>query len=68
MGTLSMSERERRRLEVLSRVRDDEITLAKAAELMHLSYRQAKRVYGRYKEPGCGGESPTTRPRRSGGS
>ena len=52
MEALRMSVKERRRLEVVSRVRDGEITLVKAAELMGLCYRQARRVYGRYRANG----------------
>jgi hypothetical protein len=52
METLTMSRGERKRLEVFSRVKRAEITLAKAAELVGLSYRQAKRAYGRYREEG----------------
>ena len=48
METLTMSRRERKRLEIFSRVERGEITLAKAAELAGLSYRQAKRVNARY--------------------
>lgn len=48
METLKMSEKERRRLEVMSRVRGGELKLVKAAELLGLSYRQGKRVYQRY--------------------
>ena len=55
MGTLLMSIRERDRLEVLGRVRRGELTLLKASELLGLSYRQAKRVYGRYREQGAAG-------------
>lgn len=43
METISMSRRERHRLEVFSRVRRGEITLVKASALLELSYRQAKR-------------------------
>jgi len=50
METLMMSRKERRRLELCGRVKRGELTLAKAAELAHLSYRQAKRVYRRYRE------------------
>jgi hypothetical protein len=46
MEALAMSNRERRRLELFSRVREGELTLVKASELLGLSYRQAKRVYG----------------------
>ena len=52
METISMSQRERHRLEAFSRVRRGEITLAKASELLGLSYRQAKRCFGRYREEG----------------
>ncbi len=50
METLTMSRQERRRLELCGRVKRGELTLAKAAELAGLSYRQAKRVYRRYRE------------------
>jgi hypothetical protein len=52
METISMSRKERRRLEVLSRVKSGRLTLVKAAELLELSYRQAKRVFARYRELG----------------
>ena len=52
METISMSQRERHRLEVFSRVRRGEITLVKASELLELSYRQAKRCFGRYRQEG----------------
>ena len=48
METLAMSKKERRRLELFSQVRKGEVTLVKASELLGLSYRQAKRPYGRY--------------------
>ena len=50
METLTMSRKERKRLELLSRVKRKELTLVKAAELAGLSYRQAKRIYRRYRE------------------
>ena len=50
-----MSWRERHRLEVFSRVRRGEITLVKASELLALSYRQAKRCFGRYRKEGVKG-------------
>ena len=55
METISMSRRERHRLEAFSRVRRGEITLVKASELLGLSYRQAKRCFGRYREEGAKG-------------
>lgn len=52
MERLEMSQQERRRLEVLSRVKRGTLSLVKAAELLHVSYRQAKRVYRRYRRQG----------------
>jgi len=52
MERLEMSKKERQRLEVLSRVKRGELSLGKAAALLHLSYRHAKRVFGRYREKG----------------
>jgi transposase len=50
--TLRMSMKERVRLEVLSRVVRREISVGKAAGLMGLSERQARRVWRRYKAEG----------------
>jgi len=55
METIMMSRLERRRLEIFGRVRRGELSLAKAAELAGLSYRQAKRVYARYRAEGNSG-------------
>lgn len=52
MERLEMSHKERQRLEVLSRVKRGDVSLAKAAELLQLSYRQAKRVYRRFRREG----------------
>jgi transposase len=52
MEPLQMSARERDRIEVLSRVKRGELSLRQAGELLHLSYRQAKRVYRRYRREG----------------
>jgi transposase len=52
METISMSQRERHRLEAFARVRRGEIRLVKASELLGLSYRQAKRCFARYQEEG----------------
>ena len=52
MEALAMSKKERRRLELFSRVREGAMTLVKASELLPLSYRQAKRSYGRYRSEG----------------
>lgn len=50
-----MSGKERRRLEVLSRVVGQELKLAKAAELLGVSGRQAKRILARYRASGDAG-------------
>lgn len=55
MERLSMNGKERRRLAVLSRVAAGELTLRKGAEVLGLSYRQAKRVYARYRVEGDSG-------------
>ena len=47
-----MSDKELDRGEVLSRVARDEIGLGKAGELLAVSYRQAKRLWKRYREGG----------------
>src|SRR6266542_3834334 len=47
-----MSERELRRVEVLSRVKEGELKLVDAAELMGVGYRQAKRLWKRYRKEG----------------
>jgi transposase len=50
-----MSMKERVRLEVFSRVKRGEISVAKAAELVGLSLRQARRVWKRYVRDGDAG-------------
>jgi transposase len=55
MGLLTMSRRERSRLECVWQVKAGRMTLVKAAELMGISYRQAKRVQARYVEQGDAG-------------
>ena len=55
MGTLAMNRKERARVEVMSRVRDGQVTLAAAAAQLGLSYRQAKRVKARYAAGGDAG-------------
>ncbi len=47
-----MSAQERRRLELMGRTKRKEITLAKAAELMGVSYRQGKRIWKRFQKEG----------------
>src|SRR3954447_12233956 len=50
MGALAMSRKERARLEVMARVRDGQLTVAKAAGLLGLSLRQARRAWKRFRE------------------
>ena len=50
-----MSTRELKRGGVLARVKASTLSLQSAAALMELSYRQAKRVYRRYREEGAKG-------------
>jgi len=55
MGRIGMSERELRRVEVLARVKSKELKMADAANLVGVSYRQAKRLWKRYREEGAKG-------------
>lgn len=52
MGTISMSLAERQKLAAFSRVEAGELSLKKAAELLKLSYRQAKRAIARWRAEG----------------
>lgn len=54
METISMNKRERRRLEVFSRVRSGELRLVEASKLLGLGYRQTLRVWQRYDQEGDG--------------
>ena len=55
MGKLRLSGKERRRLEVLSKVKRGDIRLTKAAELLGVSYRQVLRIWERYEAAGSAG-------------
>jgi transposase len=50
-----MSTRELRRAEVLARVKRQTLRLVDAAKMLELSYRQAKRLWQRYREEGAAG-------------
>ena len=65
METVLMSVEERRRLEVFSRVRDGELSLAEVSKLLKLSYRQVKRVWSRYQQEGDAGLVHRSRGRAS---
>ena len=60
-----MSRRELRRVEVLSRVKAGELKVVDAAELIGVSYRQAKRLWRRYREEGAAGLQHGNAGRRS---
>ncbi len=66
MGTLLMSQKERKRLVVMEQVKATQLTLAKAAEVMRVCYRQAKRIWRRYVKVGDGGLVHKNRGRPSG--
>src|ERR1035441_10746541 len=51
----AMSTRELRRAEVLARVKRQTLRLVDAAKMLELSYRQAKRLWQRYREEGAAG-------------
>ena len=60
-----MSRSERNRLAVLAQVKSGELTLVTAGEVMALTYRQAKRVWRRYRLEGDAGLGPRSRGRVS---
>ena len=55
LGRTAMSARELRRAGILARVAAGTLTLKSAATLMEVSYRQAKRLYRRYRGEGAKG-------------
>lgn len=65
MGVIGLSARERRRLELLSRVKEGMLKLVEVAALLGLSYRQVKRLWKRYRQRGDEGLMHRGRGRRS---
>jgi transposase len=55
MGRTEMSVEELRRVEVLARVKSKELQVVDAASLVGVSYRQAKRLWKRYRDEGAKG-------------
>ena len=53
MGRTGLSRKESNRVEVMGRVKAHSLGLREAAEMLELSYRQAKRVWGRYRDRGA---------------
>ena len=51
-GALTMSQRERSRLVIMTRVREKSITIREASEMVGVSYRHCRRIYKRYREEG----------------
>lgn len=68
MEAILMSQKERHRLEVMSRVRAGELSLVKAQAWLNLSYRQTKRIWHRYRTQGDRGLVHMLRGRPSGRS
>ena len=64
-GELRLSSRERRRIEILARVRDGMLSVKGSSALMGVSYRQGKRVWKRYREGGDSGVMHRSRGRVS---
>ena len=55
MGRTEMSKRELGRVEVLARVKSRQLQVVDAGRLLRVSYRQAKRLWKRYREEGAAG-------------
>lgn len=55
METLMMSAKERKRLVVLAEVKEGKLTLVAAAQVLHLGYRQMRRVWKRFQAKGDAG-------------
>src|SRR5580692_9113568 len=55
LGRTQMSKRELGRVEVLARVRSKQLRVVDAGRLLRVSYRQAKRLWKRYREEGAAG-------------
>jgi len=55
MGRTEMSQRELGRVEVLARVKSKDLRVVDAAALLRVGYRQAKRLWKRYREGGAAG-------------
>ena len=54
-GTILLNMKERQRMLVLERVKQKAIKLKEASEIIGISYRQTKRIWGRYKRYGAYG-------------
>ena len=66
MGRIGMSQGELRQVEVLARVKSKELKVVDAGRLVGVSYRQAKRMWKRYREEGAEGLKHRSAGRESG--
>lgn len=64
-GALTMSTEERKRLSVMIRRKEQGITLREVAEILRISYRQARRIWKRYLNGGDAGLVHRNRGRKS---
>ena len=55
MGTLTMSEQERKRVGIMVSVKAGELSLTEASAVLGLGYRQTKRIWRRYQDHGDAG-------------
>jgi molybdenum-dependent DNA-binding transcriptional regulator ModE len=62
---LTMSQKERTRLGVMQRVKQQELSLVAAADMLRLGYRQVKRIWRRYQDLGDQGLVHRNRGRKS---
>jgi transposase/predicted transcriptional regulator len=51
-GFLTMNQKERKKLEILSKVKDGNLTLKEASNALGISYRQIRRIFKRYNSEG----------------
>jgi len=65
MEMMEMSTRERRRMTLMARMEEGLLKLRVAAEMMRVTYRQAKRIWRRYRQEGDAGLVRRGRGRRS---
>jgi len=65
MEMIEMNTRERRRMTLMTRVKEGLLKVREAAEMMRVTYRQAKRIFQRYREKGDAGLVNRSRGRRS---
>jgi len=65
MEMIAMSTRDRRRTGLMTRVAEGVLKLRVAGEMMRVTYRQAKRIWRRYRQEGDGGLVHRGRGRRS---